>query len=134
MRWNVYRNVDEVLYNRKMNLLAYLQQHPRAPYAGDNPLDDFTFYKIGEPAFRNGKEAYSNTLIYEPVDDELDEYRKLVSYVKLHGNFYRLEIIKPHLEDNEIITRSEEHTSELQSLMRNSYAVFRLKKKTHNDN
>src|SRR3546814_4180019 len=31
-------------------------------------------------------------------------------------------------------TRSEEHTSELQSLMRNSYAVFCLKKKkrTHN--
>src|SRR3546814_20324091 len=28
--------------------------------------------------------------------------------------------------------RSEEHTSELQSLMRNSYAVFCLKKKTHN--
>src|SRR3546814_7395770 len=26
--------------------------------------------------------------------------------------------------------RSEEHTSDLQSLMRNSYAVFRLKKKT----
>src|SRR3546814_1108973 len=34
-------------------------------------------------------------------------------------------------------SRSEEHTSELQSLMRNSYAVFRLKnkkpKKTHNN-
>src|SRR3546814_2801652 len=28
--------------------------------------------------------------------------------------------------------RSEEHTSELQSLMRISYAVFCLKKKTHN--
>src|SRR3546814_2886581 len=28
-------------------------------------------------------------------------------------------------------TRSEEHTSELQSLMRLSYAVFRLKKKNH---
>src|SRR3546814_1647044 len=27
--------------------------------------------------------------------------------------------------------RSEEHTSELQSLMRSSYAVFCLKKKTH---
>src|SRR3546814_6762345 len=27
------------------------------------------------------------------------------------------------------VGRSEEHTSELQSLMRNSYAVFRLKKK-----
>src|SRR3546814_4079645 len=31
-------------------------------------------------------------------------------------------------------SRSEEHTSELQSLMRSSYAVFCLKKKTHNTN
>src|SRR3546814_10710409 len=31
----------------------------------------------------------------------------------------------------EIQLRSEEHTSELQSLMRISYAVFCLKKKTH---
>src|SRR3546814_3207524 len=31
-----------------------------------------------------------------------------------------------------IAVRSEEHTSELQSLMRISYAVFCLKKKTHN--
>src|SRR3546814_9409513 len=30
-------------------------------------------------------------------------------------------------------TRSEEHTSELQSLMRNSYAVFCLKKKINNN-
>src|SRR3546814_6789701 len=30
--------------------------------------------------------------------------------------------------------RSEEHTSELQSLMHNSYAVFCLKKKTNNKN
>src|SRR3546814_6698303 len=32
----------------------------------------------------------------------------------------------------QILLRSEEHTSELQSLMRNSYAVFCLKKKTKN--
>src|SRR3546814_9916862 len=32
------------------------------------------------------------------------------------------------------IGRSEEHTSELQSLMRISYAVFCLKKKKHNTN
>src|SRR3546814_5576325 len=31
----------------------------------------------------------------------------------------------------DLIRRSEEHTSELQSLMRISYAVFCLKKKTH---
>src|SRR3546814_3978854 len=33
-----------------------------------------------------------------------------------------------------IVIRSEEHTSELQSLMRISYAVFCLKKKTHKIN
>src|SRR3546814_1617229 len=33
--------------------------------------------------------------------------------------------------DAVVLTRSEEHTSELQSLMRISYAVFCLKKKTH---
>src|SRR3546814_1334843 len=38
------------------------------------------------------------------------------------GQTRRLEII---------FERSEEHTSELQSLMRTSYAVFCLKKKTH---
>src|SRR3546814_6822672 len=31
----------------------------------------------------------------------------------------------------DLLKRSEEHTSELQSLMRHSYAVFCLKKKTH---
>src|SRR3546814_5039505 len=35
-------------------------------------------------------------------------------------------------EDLIRIARSEEHTSELQSLMRSSYAVFCLKKKKHN--
>src|SRR3546814_5790798 len=32
-----------------------------------------------------------------------------------------------------LVPRSEEHTSELQSLMRISYAVFCLKKKKHNN-
>src|SRR3546814_6069152 len=35
------------------------------------------------------------------------------------------------LSSSETVERSEEHTSELQSLMRISYAVFCLKKKTH---
>src|SRR3546814_2105406 len=38
------------------------------------------------------------------------------------------------LERRQEVARSEEHTSELQSLMRISYAVFCLKKKTKNHN
>src|SRR3546814_8529803 len=40
----------------------------------------------------------------------------------------RIVLVRPAVEAGE--KRSEEHTSELQSLMRNSYAVFCLKKKT----
>src|SRR3546814_18598779 len=38
----------------------------------------------------------------------------------------------PAAERRQVHARSEEHTSELQSLMRISYAVFCLKKKTQN--
>src|SRR3546814_9204783 len=38
-----------------------------------------------------------------------------------------------HKTGSKWATRSEEHTSELQSLMRISYAVFCLKKHKHND-
>src|SRR3546814_4244812 len=42
-----------------------------------------------------------------------------------------LEPRAPRLEKRLAAVRSEEHTSELQSLMRISYAVFCLKKKQH---
>src|SRR3546814_10437714 len=46
----------------------------------------------------------------------------------LHPTRHRVELPGPIGVDGEL-DRSEEHTSELQSLMRNSYAVFCLKKK-----
>src|SRR3546814_1292757 len=49
-----------------------------------------------------------------------------------------IERLRPHSTDpmrnRAIAPRSEEHTSELQSLMRTSYAVFCLKKKTDDTN
>src|SRR3546814_1779848 len=41
--------------------------------------------------------------------------------------------VSPRHEEGGRSSRSEEHTSELQSLMRISYAVFCLKKKIYND-
>src|SRR3546814_3858434 len=45
------------------------------------------------------------------------------------GAVHLADQVRRHLAGTE--TRSEEHTSELQSLMRISYAVFCLKKKKH---
>ncbi len=103
LNWNVLRNVDEVLHNRKINLLAYLEANPEAPFQGDNPLDDFTFYAIDAATFQKSKENYTDTLIYEPVDDELDEYRKLNTFVEIHNQYYKLEILAPHLEADEML-------------------------------
>src|SRR3546814_7046804 len=41
-----------------------------------------------------------------------------------------VELLVPAHRNTSVLSRSEEHTSELQSLMRISYAVFCLKKKT----
>src|SRR3546814_7583579 len=49
-------------------------------------------------------------------------------YFRPVGNVYRI-ICDPIILFLEACVRSEEHTSELQSLMRISYAVFCLKKK-----
>src|SRR3546814_7258095 len=52
-----------------------------------------------------------------------------------HENERCRELQAPHREREAILPiRSEEHTSELQSLMRNSYAVFCLKKKKTTNN
>src|SRR3546814_6528449 len=55
-------------------------------------------------------------------DQELAFASRQFGGIELNGSFYSLQ--RPEY-------RSEEHTSELQSLMRSSYAVFCLKKKNN---
>src|SRR3546814_2136027 len=76
------------------------------------------------PAYR-GKGETTAWFSFADVDDSADEVRIFV------GNNSGLK--KPMLVYRvSIVGRSEEHTSELQSLMRISYAVFCLKKKNNN--
>src|SRR3546814_9659033 len=61
------------------------------------------------------------TLMTQPPDDDLSEYGLLAESVEVPDDLSWIVFnLRP---------RSEEHTSELQSLMRISYAVFCLKKK-----
>src|SRR3546814_2918017 len=57
-----------------------------------------------------------------PITNLADAYRKDQAIV----------VIDADTLERQLIWRSEEHTSELQSLMRSSYAVFCLKKKNQN--
>src|SRR3546814_9664688 len=58
--------------------------------------------------------------------------RPSVSSVSLCASFWNAIISAPPPDHIRLMKRSEEHTSELQSLMRISYAVFCLTKKKHN--
>src|SRR3546814_5959283 len=71
-------------------------------------------------AFTDGRDTPPKSAL-----DYLADFRKAIAgtdgirFATLSGRFYAM--------------RSEEHTSELQSLMRISYAVFCLKKKNNNE-
>src|SRR3546814_7796159 len=70
------------------------------------------------------------------VIDDLDKERPVVFENMAPVHVRRAAEPQPRLQNRDAsqarIPRSEEHTSELQSLMRISYAVFCLKKKTTN--
>src|SRR3546814_10071775 len=86
----------------------------------DSLNEDMVSYECDYP--------HSDTL-WPEVPERLHETIKHLTDTQIdkitHGNamrFFRFDMLKHH--------RSEEHTFELQSLMRISYAVFCLKKKT----
>src|SRR3546814_3607268 len=94
-----------------------LRSHAQAVYSPDN---------IGHFGLALARYAHFTSPIRRYAD--LTVHRALVRRLGLGGDgapdeeLARLPDIGEHV-------RSEEHTSELQSLMRNSYAVFCLKKK-----
>src|SRR3546814_7709693 len=56
-----------------------------------------------------------------------------IAWLAIKPSLARVDQLPAQQHANALV-RSEEHTSELQSLMRNSYAVFCLKKKTNAHN
>src|SRR3546814_7441643 len=89
-------------------------------------IEDATFVPA-PPARIQGcmDEMAASILQYAPRSDEQGELSLVAQLAIAHPQF---ETIHPYHDGNGR-TRSEEHTSELQSLMRISYAVFCLKKK-----
>src|SRR3546814_10426290 len=82
------------------------------------------------PLFRSGEcRRCDSTRASHPSQDEAEplfclDLQRFGSSARCHW------LLKPNRGGDRHVGRSEEHTSELQSLMRISYAVFCLKKKT----
>src|SRR3546814_5241043 len=85
----------------------------------------------GNPDFARHQKCRAQGLFTYPFSEQ----RELVSHLRIVLISQRRRIVAGEAgiailrTDIRTLCRSEEHTSELQSLMRNSYAVFCLKKK-----
>src|SRR3546814_2102086 len=96
-----------------------------------NPESNVQFGEGGAGTFSDGK-------LYSQIRDPKHHGRKVIDELVKAGAPEEIAYVsKPHIGTFRLVgivenlrqTRSEEHTSELQSLMSNSYAVFRLHKK-----
>src|SRR5258707_10741194 len=101
IREEVYEITDEVLYNKKEHILT---QFKRSGGRISDEVFAYAGFSIHPVLVGAGNsDRYSDTLIYEPVDREWDEFRKLSSYFELDGRGYRLEIVNARLETHEIV-------------------------------
>lgn len=96
----VEQNIDEILSNRRNNIITLLEATDGHVPADEFGFTDFSMKPIQSPI----RDVYADTLIYEKTDDEFDEYRKLTASFAYKGNQYKLEIVKAHLETEEIIS------------------------------
>lgn len=96
----VEQNIDEILSNRRNNIIELFQSKD-----GEVPADEFGFTDFRmETKDAPMQDLYADTLIFEKTDQEFDEYRKLTSTFEFKGKVYKLEIVKAHLETEEIIS------------------------------
>src|SRR3546814_6801088 len=86
---------------------------------------------VTEFNYRISDAAQAHVFVGMQIADR-NESEKIIRTFEKHG-FKTLDLTHDELARVNI-RRSEEHTSELQSLMRNSYAVFCLTKKTNRKN
>src|SRR3546814_3239336 len=96
---------------------SFLEEHHRRHFyfgAADGKKADFMHFRQCELAF-NAKGGGKASTVYDAIGAAQVAKASFAGMRLLH-----------HLGD--ALARSEEHTSELQSIMRNSYAVFCLQK------
>lgn len=103
MKQEVYVNADEALLNRKNSIIRVFTQKSGNISKDVAEYSDFSLEKITKEEFTAIKDIYSDTLIFEPTDNEFDDYRKLQTAVNEGDQYYKLSIVKPQLENEEII-------------------------------
>src|SRR3546814_7566795 len=103
-----------------------------AMYNLDDSIRDFARSSMNYSLVR-GWPLYMSTknTILKAYDGRFKDLFEEVFEKEFADKFKKAGITYEHRLIDDMVARSEEHTSELQSLMRNSHALFCLKQKTH---
>src|SRR4051812_23906249 len=97
----VFRSVDEILYNRKIRIFEEIRNSGKIP----EPAFKYTDFNLRLADVQAPRlDRYADTIIYETVDNEWDEFRKLNARAEVNGHFYDLEIVIARLETHEIVS------------------------------
>src|SRR3546814_8421067 len=113
-----------------MFFLLMIRRPPRSTRT-DTPFPSTTLFRSMVES-RFGLSATEVGALLEAADEKVEQSVEVFGFTREIKNAFSPE---ERIEMMEMLReRSEEHTSELQSLMRISYAVFCLKKKTKNTN
>src|SRR3546814_598353 len=110
------------LQHRVKNLLANVRALVKRTRATSSNLGEFAAALDA----RLVALARTQDLLTRGIESKISLRDILCQELEAHGALDREHVV---LTGPDALLRSEEHTSELQSLMRNSYAVFCLKKK-----
>ena len=97
----VLSSTNEVLYNRKVHIVEQFKKSGGILPQETFKYSDFSITPVLDLQLR--QDRYADTLMYEAVDSEWDEFRKLSSTFELNEKFYRLDIVIARLETHEIV-------------------------------
>ncbi|MEZ0487632.1 type IX secretion system histidine kinase PorY [Fibrella aquatica] len=103
MRYAVNSNIDEILFNRRNAIIRTFARQQGVLPRDAADYNDFILKPLPRSVQIDTSLRYSDTLIYEPTDQEEDEYRKLQTQFSFQGKPYALTIVRTHLENPEII-------------------------------
>jgi signal transduction histidine kinase len=101
-RQEVLNSIDEVLYNRKMHVLDRLTKNHGELTPELLAYDDLRITTLTDKQM--GKDQYADTIIYEWVDNEWDEFRKLTSFAAVNDKNFKFEIVIARIETHEIVS------------------------------
>lgn len=101
-RQEVLNSIDEVLYNRKMHVLERLKKNNGELTPELLAYDDLKITPLTQQQL--GKDQYADTIMYEWVDNEWDEFRKLTSFGTVNDKNFRFEIVIARIETHEIVS------------------------------